>query len=108
VWSVATGVSLQTLRFHEAAISQAVFSPDGRWIVTAGPSDAGLWETRTGELLLFLSGTDGALRAAAFSADNSRFVTGALGGTVATYDCTVCGRVAKLRALATARLRGLR
>ncbi|HKX29135.1 MAG TPA: hypothetical protein VJ302_15680, partial [Blastocatellia bacterium] len=34
VWEAATGRPLATLRGHVDAVSNAAFSPDGRWIVT--------------------------------------------------------------------------
>jgi WD40 repeat protein len=48
------------------------FSPDGRWIVTAGPSAAGIWLTRTGDLLFFIRGHRSAVRVATFARDNRR------------------------------------
>jgi hypothetical protein len=60
-------------------------------VVTAGPSDAGLWQTRTGTLLFLVAGNSGALTAAAYSAGSGRFVTGSVNGAVAAYACDVCG-----------------
>ena len=38
------GALLAVLRGHFAVVSDARFSPDGRWVVTAGPTTAGLWD----------------------------------------------------------------
>ena len=54
-WSVATGRTLHVLRGHAGPVSDASFSPDGRWVVTAVPISAGLWPTATGTLLFLPS-----------------------------------------------------
>ena len=68
VWNAKTGKLLEEglLRGHGAIVSDAGFSSDGRWIVTAGPGRAALWEVRTGKLLTFLDGHFRAIRAAEF------------------------------------------
>ena len=55
---------------HEAEIIESEFSPDGRFVVTRGPSDILLWETATAKKL----GTIQA-RGWAFSSDSSRIVS---------------------------------
>ncbi|MEP7335321.1 MAG: hypothetical protein ABI717_06025, partial [Actinomycetota bacterium] len=42
LWDARTGKPLRAFEFHFAIVSQAAFSSDGRWIVTAGPSRSGL------------------------------------------------------------------
>jgi WD40 repeat protein len=80
--SVATGRTVHRLSFHVATVSQAAFSPDGRSVVTAGPSTAGVWQVRTGRLLYFVRGARGTLSAAAWAPDSLRIVAGDLGGGV--------------------------
>jgi len=104
IWKVATGAVAEKLRFHVSTVSQAAFSPDGRWVVTAGPSAAGLWQTRTGNLIVYLHGAKGTLTSAAWAPDSQRFVVGDTGGGVETYRCTLCGRIPALRAQAKAAL----
>ena len=58
---------IQVLRGHFAIVSDARFSPDGRWVVTAGPGTAGLWSTSSGRLIYYLRGHEGKLLSAAFS-----------------------------------------
>ena len=53
------------LRAHFAIVSDASFSPDGRWIVTAGPGTAGLFDAASGELVFFLHDHEGILTSAA-------------------------------------------
>jgi WD40 repeat protein len=108
LWSVASGRTVHRLRFHVATVSQAAFSPDGRWVVTAGPTTAGIWQVRTGDLLMFLGGASGQLTSAGFAPDSKRIVVGSSGGGVYGFDCVVCARIPTLRAQATARLHALR
>jgi WD40 repeat protein len=63
VWRVRDGYPLETLSGHLAVVSDVAFSFDGRWIVTAGPTTAGLWKASDGKLLLFLHGSGAQLRA---------------------------------------------
>ena len=61
VWDAATGSAAYTLRGHYGSVLDAAFSPDGAWIVSAGPTAAGLWDLSTGERFLFLRGHRGPL-----------------------------------------------
>ena len=104
VWAGATGTPLAVLRGHFATVNGAAFSPDGRWVVTAGPGTAGLWDTSTGELALFLRGHTGPLVAATFDATGRRITTVGTDGTVRLYACAICGGMNDLLPLARRRL----
>jgi WD40 repeat protein len=99
---------IHRLHFHVATVSQAVFSPDGRWIATASPATAGIWQGRTGDLLYALGRTSGNLTSIAWAADGKHVVAGGTGGGVGTFRCAVCIGVSGLRAQAKARLAALR
>ena len=66
LWNVATGKPIHPLRVHVAALTNKSFSPDGRWIVTAGRASAGVWETATGHALALPTRPRGPLTAAFF------------------------------------------
>ena len=105
---MSSGRSLRVLRVHFAAVNDAAFSPDSKWVVTAGPQSGGLWNARTGRLLFLLRGPARRLFSAAFDPRGRRVVAGGEDGTVRLYDCAVCGRLDALVALAEARLAGAR
>jgi WD40 repeat protein len=110
VWRVPDGTRLKTLSGHNGVVSDVAFSSDGRWIVTAGPTTAGLWQANASSgspPLLYLHGSGAQLESVAFSPKAWRVVTGSKDGTVATYDCQLCGGVPQLIALAKARLGSL-
>ena len=104
VWDVASGELVH--RFPEAqsaSVADARFSPDGRWIVTAGPISARLWNVADGRPLAYLYGPK-SLIAAGFEADSRTVVTREEDGTVRRYVCELCGGLDELTALARFRL----
>jgi WD40 repeat protein len=104
LWDVVSGKPLRVLRAHFGPVSDARFSPDGRWIATAGPRSVGLWRADTGELVRLLYGPRGPYTAVAFGEDSKTIVAVAGDGVVTTYDCRICGDTDDLLALAEERL----
>ena len=103
VWDASTGELRHVLQGHFALVSDAAFSPDGRWIATAGPGTAGLWSVSDGRLTYYLRGHEGKLTAVAFAPDGL-LATGGVDGTVRLFRCQVCGGVDELKELADERL----
>lgn len=103
-WDAETGKSLLALRGHFAIVSDASFSRDGRWVVTAGPGTAGVWNAVTGQRKLFLRGHRGRLVSAAFDAAGRRIATVGADGTLRSYTCAFCGGIGDLLPLAERRL----
>ena len=103
IWDARTGRLLQLLTGHFGTVADARFSPDGRWVVTAGPITAGLWNARTGELVRYLRGPRSQLTAAAFT-DDRTIVTSEADGTTRKAVCNECGSLDELVAIAEARL----
>jgi WD40 repeat protein len=85
-------------------VNNAAFSDDGRWVVTAGPVSAALWEVASGELVYYLRGHEGRVRTAFFVPGGHRVVTASDDGTLRTYRCDICGDLAVLVRLAERRL----
>ncbi len=64
------------LRGHEGALTQAIFSPDGRQALTLSVDEtARLWDVKTGEALAILRSNDGPFVHAAFSPDGQHILT---------------------------------
>ena len=87
---------------HFDVVNDASFSPDGRWVVTAGPVSAGLWRSNASSIRTYLRKTDRPT-AAAFDGD-TRIVTVARDGKVREWVCDYCGTLDELIATARARL----
>ena len=105
LWSVGTGDLVHLLRWHFGPVASATFSPDGRWVFTAGPGSAGLGLVATGEHVVFLRGHTKPLVGAVFAGGDGRLiVTASKDGTVRTWRCGLCGDVDDLIKLAQQRL----
>lgn len=85
----------------------ASFSPDGRWVVTAGPFTAGLWQAPNGRSLLYLHGHTEPLTSVSFSLDGHSILTARRDGTARTCACELWGPIDDLLALAQTRLASL-
>jgi WD40 repeat protein len=102
IWDARTGETLRVLVGHVGTVFDASFSPNGRWVVTGGPTAAALWDAVSGERIYFLQGHEGPVRTAAFDSP-TRIVTRGDDG-VRAYECDVCGDLETLLALAERRL----
>jgi len=103
---------LEQYHGHSGAVSQAVFSADGRWVATAGPITAGIWPTSmdsllTDDRLFFVRGDGARVLGVAFSPIGWRIATADAEGSVRTYNCVLCGGLAQLVPLAHRRLAAL-
>ena len=98
----AGGARLQEIavfKGHDDFVVYAVFSPDGRRVLTASwDMTVRIWDAETHRQIGVLAGHDGALYTAAFSPDGRRVVTAARDKTVADLgrrdvpaDCRVPG-----------------
>jgi WD40 repeat protein len=107
IWAGERLVPIRQLRWHFGPLGGAAFSADGRWVVTAGPSAAGIGEVANGRRLLLLkTGSKRPLVAAAFGGANHRLiVTAGRDGTIRYYRCDICGGMDELLAVASRRLR---
>jgi WD40 repeat protein len=120
LWNALTGSLVRpVLRAHFGAVSDARFSDDGRWLVSAGPGATGLWQVRTRRLVTLLRGRPfgtrgptgrgsiGILYAAGFMPGGNMIVTAGQDGVVRTYLCRVCADIGGLERLATRHLAGV-
>lgn len=103
IWNLSNGAST-LLRGHGGPVFDAKFSSDGEWVVTAGPTTAGIWPAATGRLAFLLHGPGPVVRAAFFLPNSLRIFTAGDDGTVRTYDCVFCRSGIELIQAADARL----
>jgi WD40 repeat protein len=107
VFQEARAADANVLAFtgHAFAVRTAVFSPDGRHIVTASmDKTARIWDAVTGRQIMVLSGHTDWVRSAAFSPDGRRVVTAAYDKTARIWD-TETGQQITLLSGHTDRLR---
>ena len=107
LWAATTLRPLsEGIRWHFGPIASAALDAESRWIVTAGPTAAGVGPASTRRLLLRLkSGSTRPLLAAAFAgADHRLILTAGRDGQIRYYRCEICGGLDDLLALAGRRL----
>jgi WD40 repeat protein len=83
VWDAETGQLRATLSGHNARVNDAVFSRDGRFIVTASQDHtARIWNAESGLLLGTLTGHNAQIYCARFSPDGTLIATASADSTV--------------------------
>ncbi|MEM9279991.1 MAG: hypothetical protein AAGA76_15600, partial [Pseudomonadota bacterium] len=75
-WDAHSGDVIHTLKGHSEKVIDAVFSPDGRQLLTASADyTARIWDADNGELVHVLEGHEDVVTRALFSQDGSKVVT---------------------------------
>jgi WD40 repeat protein len=112
VWSVRTGRQVSLLQVHQGPVRAVEFSSDDRWVATAGPTAVGVWQTREHggwqqNPLYLVRGATRQVTDVAFSPRGWRIVFGSVDGSLRTFNCTLCGGVKQLSAIAQAKLHSI-
>ena len=87
LWDVANGKALAVLEGHENRVFNAVFSPDGRHVVTASEDKtARLWDVASGKAFAVLGEHADKVNHAIFSPDGEHVVTASSDGTARLWN----------------------
>ena len=86
VYDVGSGRPTFELRGHRYPVNRVSWSPDGRWIATAGnDSSARIWDARDGGSVFELIGHSGGVASVDWSPDGGRLVTGSFDGSAKVW-----------------------
>jgi hypothetical protein len=102
IWTVPRGRLLHELRGHNAIVYDAMFSRNGRLVVTVGDSTR-VWDAATGSPLSVLHMHAANINAVDVSR-NGLIATASDDRTARVYSCRTCGSTKSLLALATRRV----
>jgi WD40 repeat protein len=93
VWDIATGEMVRTFGEKSRGVNRMTLSPDGRLLVSAGPSGGAmiLWDAAAGSQLRLLSGHKNSITSMAFSPDGRLLASASDDVTIKLWD-TSTGR----------------
>jgi WD40 repeat protein len=87
LWEAETGAELRSLEAHTSTVSAVSYSPDGRWLASAG-ADAMvyLWDAATGAQIHALAGHTQPVASLAFSPDGQTLASGGYDNELRLWD----------------------
>jgi len=105
IWDSSTGKALTTLSGHTEKATSAVWSPDGKQVLTTSwDNTARIWDAVTGKEISRLTGHTASVNDAQWSPDGKRIATASSDGTVRLYYANIEDLIAVAKTYVTREL----
>jgi WD40 repeat protein/tRNA A-37 threonylcarbamoyl transferase component Bud32 len=88
IWDTATGKPITAPLWHDAAVVQVVFRPDGRQVASVSADLVRVWDVKTGQTRIPVLWHRSPVTCVAFSPDGTRLVTASDDNTARLWDAT--------------------
>lgn len=98
IWDVETGENIKTLEGHSGIITSAVFSPDGKRVVSASYDyTIRIWDVETGKELNVLENHTDVVDAVTFSPDGKYIASASTDNTIRIWNAEVGSQIAMVQ-----------
>jgi WD40 repeat protein len=88
IWDLGNGREVRTYRGQKEPVRALAWSPDGKWIASAGGNEIHVWNSEDGKLKATCKGHSGAVNSVAFHKDSKELASGSDDRSIRIWDAS--------------------